>query len=287
MLILKYWSLGHFISIFGPILMIVGLYFLLRKRKPRTQWIVVFSLIILNFLQHVLKAWFWYPLYHGVFDFRSISFYNVCASMILLSPVVFLCKSKTLKDAMFFLGNLAGIMSLWFISIEKGINILSTEFIRYFFCHAILMVTSSLPVLLGLHTLNMKNFWKVCLCFFALEAIVIIDNMSIYLVQSHFDWAASYKKCYEANELFIYHAPNQAFIKNTFGSDFKMKYVIDDGTCFYIPILYSAPVQYPLVTGFVWLVMKICTKIKLNGRYLCELWPKKEKKKEPEQEKTT
>ena len=278
MFILKYWSLGHFISIFGPILLIVGLYFLLRKRKPRTQWIVIFSLMMLNVIQHIFKAWFWYPIYHGVFDFRSISFYNVCASMILLSPVVFLCKSKTLKDALFFLGNIAGILSLWLISVEMGVNILSAEFIRYFSCHTVLMVTSSLPVLLGLHTLSLKNFWKVCLCFFALESIVIIDNMAIYLVKSNWDWAASYKIAYDANELLIYHAAPQSFFKNTFGSDFHLKYVVDDGTCFYIPILWSAPAQYPAVTLFVYLIMLLLTKVKLNGRYLCEPWPKKQKK---------
>ena len=276
MFILKYWSLGHFISIFLPILIIVGLYFLLRKRNPKTQWIVILVLIILNVIQHIFKAWVWYPMYHGKFNFRAISFYNVCACLILLSPVVFLCKNKVLKDSMFFLGALSGIMSLWFITTIYGVSILSVEFIRYFTCHAILMATSTLPVFLGLHTLNIKNFWKVGLLFFAVEAIVIIDNMSIYLVQSKFDWVASYQKAYKANEIFIYHAADQSFFKNTFARNWKIKYVIDDGTCFYIPILWSAPVVYPVITGLVWLLMKLFTKTKMNGHYLCE--PKQTKK---------
>ena len=268
MFILKYWSLGHFISIFLPILLIVVVYFILRKRSPKTQKIVILVLILINVIQHLLKPWIWYPLFHGVFNIRSISFYNVCASMILLSPVVFLCKNKALKDALFFLGNMAGIVSLWFISIEYGVNILSVEFIRYFLCHSLLMMTSTLPVLLGLHTLSLKNHWKVALCFFGLEAIVLLDNFIIYMFQNNGDWAFVYNKIYTENELFICHAAPQSFLKNTFLKDFKMKYVIDDGTCFYIPILWSAPVQCPVITAFVYLITWLLTKAKLNGHYL-------------------
>lgn len=276
MFILKYWSLGHFISILLPIAMIVACYFILRNRSQKTQKIVILVLILLNVLQHLLKPWVWYPLFHGVFNIRSISFYNVCATMILLSPVVFLCKSKGLKDALFFLGNLGGIMSLWFITIEYGVNILTVEFSRYFLCHAILMMTSTLPVLLGLHTLSLRNFWKVGLCFLALEAIVFVDNFIIYLFRNGFDWGKTYNQVYTENEIFICHAADQDFLKNTFLRDFHPKYVIDDGTCFYIPILWSAWAIYPVMSGFVFLVMWLLTKAKLNNHYLAEKWKKKE-----------
>ncbi len=267
---LKYGSLGHILSIVLPILFIIGLYFLLKNKSQKTQKIVILVLIGINVLQHLFKSWVWYPLYHGVFDFRNISFCNVCASAILLSPVAFLCRSKSLKDAQFFFGILGGVVSMWIISVEAGIYIFSWEYIRYFTCHAILMVTSALPVLLGLHTLNMKNAWKVALYFIALEVIVFVDNFIIIAFENKFDWAFAYNTVYTENQLLICHAPPPSVYKTAFGVDFHWKDVLDDGTCFYIPVRWRAWAMYPVLVGFIFFWTWVCTKIKLNGRYLAE-----------------
>ena len=284
MLILKWWSLGHFLSIFLPMVFIAIAYLILRKRTPKTQKIVVLTLMLINVAQHLFKSWVWYPLYKGVFDLRNITFCNVCATSILVSPIIFVLKNKGLKDALFYHGLLGGIMSLWFVSVEYGVSIISLEFIRYFSCHAILMMTSILPVLLGLHTLSMKRFWVVGVCFIAAETIVFLDNFLILAFQNKMDWSYAYNKVYQENQLLIMHAPTPAVFEHTFLRDTRVKYLIDDGTCFYIPVLWSLPALLPAVSGFALLVTWLLSKIKLDGRYLAEKWKKEEIQEEPEEE---
>ena len=278
MFILKWWSFGHIMSIILPIILIAIIYLILRKRKEKTQRIVIFVLMLINVAQHLLKPYVWYPLYHGVYDIRNISFCNICATSILLSPIIFICKNDAFKDACFYIGILGGIMSLWIVSVEYGISIFHIEYIRYFSCHTLLMITSALPVLLGLQTLKLRNFWKVALIFLMYEAIVFLDNFIILSFENNFNWTYAYNVVYEENQLFICHATSKESLKNSPLKDFDMKYVIDDGTCFYIPVLWSAPAIFPFVSGFTLLTMWISSKIKLNNHYLAINNLKKETK---------
>lgn len=268
MFILKWGSLGHILSIVLPIILIAISYLILRKRSEKTQRIVILVMMLINVAQHLLKPYVWYPLYHGIYDIRNISFCNICATSILLSPIIFICKNEAFKDAQFYIGILGGILSLWIISVQYGNSVLSIEYIRYFSCHTLLMITSSLPVLLGLQTLKLRNFWKVGLLFLMYETIVFFDNLIILSFENNFDWNYAYSVVYAENQLFICHATSQESLKNTPLKNFHLKYVIDDGTCTYIPILWSAWAIYPFVCGFVLFTMWICSKIKLNNNYL-------------------
>ena len=72
----------------------VGLYFLLRKRKPFTQDVVLFSLLILGLAFHFLKMYI--PPYSEVINgelvitnrgWRDSWFVNICGANILLFPI--------------------------------------------------------------------------------------------------------------------------------------------------------------------------------------------------------
>ena len=270
MFILKYGSLAHILSIVTPIILIVIFYFFLRNKTQKTQKVVIFILIMINVLQHLLKSYVWFPLYHGIFDLRNSSFCNVCASLILLSPIAFLSKSSSFKDSIFFIGTLSGIMSLWIISIYNGHTILTIDYLRYFSCHALLMVTSTLPVFLGLQTVRVENFWKVGLFFLGVEAIVFLDNFIILGFENSFDFNKAYNIVYNENQLNIMHGISKESIKNTPFEILNIPYMIDDETLTYIPVLWSAPALYPFVSNFALLISTILSKIKIKSKYLAK-----------------
>lgn len=270
---LTYWSIGHILSFVTPIIFLLLLYLILRLQSPKAQKGIILFIMILNVIQHVFKAYVYYPVYHGKFDIGMSFFCNLCGAQILLSPFIFLGKSKWLKDSLFVTGIISPIVSLGFITVTYGVSIFDLVFIRYFVAHTLLLATSALPVLLGLHTLTVKNCWKIGIFFIFLEVLVFVDEMWIVAYKNNWDWAYSYQFNYNQNKLFIYHSANSSVFNHTFLEGFQMKYIIDDGTCTYIPILYSAPFIYVFFLIISWITFRICYSTKLNGHYLAEKYP--------------
>lgn len=155
----------------------------LRKRDARVQRLVILALMLVNTFQHFFKSVI-YPQYMGT-GFTSISTaYNMCAFLIILSPVVFLWGGRFFKDLIFFVGSVAGIAAIavpyWYIGME--VSELGWDYGRFYFCHAVLFVTSIMPLLLGSYRPCYKAFWRVGFGFiFALGVILVNDVICIAL----------------------------------------------------------------------------------------------------------
>lgn len=267
---LTYWSIGHIASIVLPIIFVFLCFLILRLQSPGVQRGIILTIMIANIIQHIFKVYVYYPLYHGKFDVAYSFFCNICGAEILLSPLIFLGKSKWLKDSLFFLGILSPLVSLGFITVTYGISIFSLEYIRYFIAHTLLLTTSVLPVLLGLHTVNLRSCWAVGFLFFFLEALVFADEMLITASRHNWNWNEAYQLVYNHNRLFICHSATSKVFDHTFLEGTQVKYIIDDGTYTYIPILYSAPFIYPFMVIVSWITFKLCYYTKIDGYYLAE-----------------
>lgn len=267
---LTYWSIGHIASIILPIIFVFVCFLILRLQTPKAQRAIILTIMIINVIQHIFKAYVYYPMYHGKFDVAYSFFCNICGGFILLSPLIFIGKSKWLKDSIFFLGILAPFVSLGFITVEYGISIFSVEYLRYFICHTLLLTTSALPVLLGLQTINIKSCWFVAFVFFFVEGLVFADEILITASRHNWNWNEAYQLVYNHNRLFICHPATSKVFDHTFLEGLQIKYIIDDGTYTYIPIIYSAPFIYPFMVIVSWVLFKLCYYTKIDGYYLAE-----------------
>lgn len=141
----------------------VGLYFLLRNKSAKTQKIVLFSILILGLVAHFIK--FLYPPYstdHARM-LRDAWFVNICGANIGLFPFMFLSKDKRVKDYMFYLGMLGGLIAV-FVPLEPIAKVNQAaewiDIIRFYFHHTMLYAVPLLMVLFKLHTLSYKRvFW--------------------------------------------------------------------------------------------------------------------------------
>lgn len=138
----------------------VGLYFLLKNRSSRTQGIVLFSILLFGLLLHFLKVYI--PPY-SVDEARMLRdswFVNICGANIALFPFFFLTKSKRLKDYMFYVGVISGLIALFYPEepiakvdqLAEGLDI-----IRFYFHHWMLLAVPLLMVLLKKHKLSYKR----------------------------------------------------------------------------------------------------------------------------------
>ena len=138
----------------------VGLYFLLRHTSTKVQKGVLFGLLALGFIMHFTKVY--YPPY-SVDEARMLRdswFVNICAANIALFPFMFWSKDPRIKDYMFYIGVLSGLIALFYPQepIAKVDQLgEQLDILRFYYHHWMVLAVPLLMVLLGHHTLSYKR----------------------------------------------------------------------------------------------------------------------------------
>lgn len=139
---------------------IVGLYFVLRNKSVTTQKTVLFGLLVVGFLMHFLKVYI--PPY-SVDEARMLRdswFVNICGANIALFPFFFWSKSNKVKDYMFYIGVISGLIALFYpqepiAKVDQSAEQL--DIVRFYYHHWMVMAVPLLMVLLGHHKLSYKR----------------------------------------------------------------------------------------------------------------------------------
>lgn len=138
----------------------VGLYFLLRRRSEKTQKLVLFGILVFGLMLHFLKVYI--PPY-SVDEARMLRdswFVNICGANIALFPFLFWSKKDRVKDYMFYIGVLSGLIALFYPQepIAKTNQLgEQLDIIRFYFHHWMVLAVPLLLVLLGHHKLSYKR----------------------------------------------------------------------------------------------------------------------------------
>ena len=139
---------------------VVGLYFLLRKKSARTQKAVLFGLLVFGLLLHFLKVYI--PPY-SVDEARMLRdswFVNICGANIALFPFFFLSKNQRIKDYMFYIGVISGLIALFYPqepiakTNQYGEQL---DIIRFYYHHWMVLAVPLLMVLFGHHKVSYKR----------------------------------------------------------------------------------------------------------------------------------
>ena len=168
-----FFSFSHIIYMLFPVALLLLLYIPFRNSSRTVKKLVAFSVALLNMLQHLLKIYI-YPQYFGEsFGGRSTA-YNMCALLILISPVILLVGSQLWQNFLFYIGSIAGIVS---ICVTYWLAEPIEEQIRFVICHGLLFVSSLLPYLFGIYKINYRKCWKIPFVFVGCLLVLIVNNM--------------------------------------------------------------------------------------------------------------
>lgn len=143
--------------------LIAGLYFLLRKRTVKVQKGVLFGLLAFGLLLHFLKVYI--PPY-SVDEARMLRdswFVNICGANIALFPFLFWSKNTKVKDYMFYVGVLSGLVSLFYPQepMAKSDQLAEQlDILRFYYHHWMVMAVPMLMVLLGHHRVSYKRIFS-------------------------------------------------------------------------------------------------------------------------------
>ena len=137
-----------------------GLYFLLRKKSTFAQKATLFGLLLAGLLMHFLKVYI--PPY-SVDESRMLRdswFVNICGANIALFPFFFFSKNEKIKDYMFYIGVLSGLIALFYPQepiAKKNQLAEQLDIIRFYYHHWMVLAVPLLMVLLGHHKLSYKR----------------------------------------------------------------------------------------------------------------------------------
>lgn len=137
-----------------------GLYFALRKASSFTQKAVLFGILLFGLALHFLKAYI--PPY-SVDESRLLRdswLINICAANIGLFPFMFWSKNEKVKDYMFYIGVISGLIALFYpqepiAKLDQAAEQL--DIVRFYFHHWMVLAVPLLMVLLGHHKLSYKR----------------------------------------------------------------------------------------------------------------------------------
>ena len=140
-----------------------GLFFLLRKRSTTTQKAVLFGLLAFGLLLHFLKVYI--PPY-SVDEARMLRdswFVNICGANIALFPFFFLSKNEKVKDYMFYIGVISGLLALFYPEEPIAKTDQAAEqldIIRFYYHHWMVFGVPFLMVALKLHKPSYKHILR-------------------------------------------------------------------------------------------------------------------------------
>lgn len=158
----------------------VGLYFLLRNRSKFTQKSALFAILVFGLLLHFLKAYI--PPY-SVDQARMLRdswFVNICAANIALFPFLFFSKKDAVKDYMFYLGVISGLLAIVYpqepmAKLDQQAEQL--DIVRFYFHHWMLMAVPLLSVLLGHHKISYKRVWTAPVGLLLLMLFIMLNQV--------------------------------------------------------------------------------------------------------------
>ncbi len=176
----------HIISLIIAVGIIVGLYFILRKRTQKTQWIVLLVLSFIPTMAIIYDIVVW-GIPSTVLQYLPL---HLCTILGVLLPVLVLTKSN-------FLGNLlpvysiGSIIALVFNTFQADYLIFSHVFPMYYFTHVFDFGIPLLMILLGLVKLSPKYILPSMGTTFGLYTVIHFINLLIndYLAKNNvLDW---------------------------------------------------------------------------------------------------
>lgn len=177
---IKLFNGWYFLMLFVCIGLVVGLYFILKNRSKKTQFIVLLSLLIFGLILHFLKIFI--PPYSTDINrlYRDIWFINICGANIFLFPFIFLSKNKGWKDYMFYIGVLSGLISILYpMEPMEKVNQASEwlDIIRFYYHHTMLWAVPLLMVVFKLHTLNYRRVLFVPTYLLVVMGFIILNQV--------------------------------------------------------------------------------------------------------------
>lgn len=179
-MIIEMFNLWYFMWLALAVSAIVGLYFALRRAPNWIKHTVLFGCLVVGFLLHFLKIYI--PPY-SIDEARMLRdswFVNICGANIALFPFFYFSKNKYVKDYMFYIGVLSGVIALFYPQEPLAKSDQLGEFwdiVRFYYHHWMVMAVPLLMALLGFHRPSYKRILAAPIGLLLLMLFIILNQI--------------------------------------------------------------------------------------------------------------
>ncbi len=150
----------------------------LANKSERFVYKTIFVILIIGLSIHFIKILF--PPYTEMEHFwKKITFENICAVSILTFPLIYLSKSKTLKDYMAIFGVISGIVSFLLPIVILDHKVFSFEFFRFYLVHFVIFLAPYLMIKNNVHEISISRVSRVPIVLLGVLTIIFINELVI------------------------------------------------------------------------------------------------------------
>ena len=177
---IQFFNFWYFFFIIISAAGFAGLYFLLCRRSQRTVKIVLIALMAFALVLHFMKGLF--PPYSLDYSrhLRDSWFINICGANIALFPFMLVSKNKYVKDYMFYIGILSGLIAV-FYPIDPILKPNQAaewiDILRVYLHHNLLWYVPMLMILLNIHKLDHRRVWATPIIFLLVMLFIILNQV--------------------------------------------------------------------------------------------------------------
>lgn len=157
---IKMFNGWYFFWVLLCVVITVDLFLLFKNKSRKAQDILLFSLLVVGLILHFTKGF--YPPYSTdeARMLRDSWFVNICGANIALFPFLFFSKNKHIRDYMFYIGVISGLIAIFYpqepMAKPDQINEY-LDIIRFYYHHWMLLAVPLLRQLWGHHKLSYRR----------------------------------------------------------------------------------------------------------------------------------
>ena len=177
---IQFFNVWYFLFLFLSGLGFAALYFLLRNRSQRTVKTVLIGLMVFALVLHFMKGLFPpYSLDYGR-HLRDSWFINICGANIALFPFMLISNNKHVKDYMFYIGVLSGLIAVFYpidpiLKPDQSAEII--DILRFYLHHNLLWYVPMLMVLLKIHKIEYRRVWATPVIFLLVMLFIMLNQI--------------------------------------------------------------------------------------------------------------
>lgn len=241
----------YILTVFIAAGFVAAMFFLFRNKSETTKRNIIILLMAINIIQHFFKHYI-YPHTFSTGLKLDNTAYNICAFLILFSPVLHFGKSDSARQFLAYAGAIAGAVAIlvpfWFFGKTISSPEIVWEYIRFFVCHELLFASSLLTVLWRRVKFRHGDGWKFGLYFVGMLCAILLNNTVFLLMTDRTAADHLYQSLMSANAAGLMGPPSN---NSPFNALIKVAEILSPSIFLggggkpYVPVLwYAIPLYY-------------------------------------------